>query len=149
MGIKAVVNLFRPSDAYLRHLINHHWFKIGLSPGQPLAIIWTNPGIFLIGHLGTNFCEILIEIHTFLLKKMYIEMSSGKWRPCLSASMCFNITLWLGVKDDVKQDIRHARQSVTASKPHLSKKWQLSKKVCTFRLYVRYTWKDPFLCRNT
>ena len=24
----------------------------GLSPGQPQAIIWTNAGILLIGHLG-------------------------------------------------------------------------------------------------
>ena len=33
----------------------------GLSPGQPQAIIWTNDGILLIGPLGTNFSEILVE----------------------------------------------------------------------------------------
>ena len=34
----------------------------GLSPGRRQAIIWTNDGILLIGPLGTNFSEILIEI---------------------------------------------------------------------------------------
>ena len=33
-----------------------------LSPGWRQAIIWTNAGILLIGPLGTNFGEILIEI---------------------------------------------------------------------------------------
>ena len=40
----------------------------GLSPGRRQAIIWTNAGILLIGPLGTNFSEILIEIHTFSFK---------------------------------------------------------------------------------
>ena len=34
----------------------------GLSPGRRQAIIGTNGGILLIGPLGTNFSEILIEI---------------------------------------------------------------------------------------
>ena len=42
----------------------------GLSPGRRQAIIWTNAGILLIGHLGTNFSEILIEINTFSFKKI-------------------------------------------------------------------------------
>ena len=37
----------------------------GLLPIQCQAIIWTNAGILLIGHLGTNFSEISVEIHTF------------------------------------------------------------------------------------
>ena len=37
----------------------------GLSPEQRQAIIWTNVGILLIGPLGTNFSEIVIEIQTF------------------------------------------------------------------------------------
>ena len=37
----------------------------GLSPGRRQAIIWTNAGILLIGPLGTNFSENLIEIYTF------------------------------------------------------------------------------------
>ena len=56
----------------------------GLSPGRRQAIIWTNAGILLIGPLGTNFSEILIEIHKFLFKEMHLKLSSGKWRPfCL------------------------------------------------------------------
>ena len=35
----------------------------GLSPGRRQAIIWTNAGILSIGPLGTNFSEILIEMH--------------------------------------------------------------------------------------
>ena len=42
---------------------------IGLAHGHRQAIIWTNVGILLIRHLGTNFSEILIKIHTFSLKK--------------------------------------------------------------------------------
>ena len=50
----------------------------GLSPGRRQAIIRTNAGILLIGTLGTNFSEILSEIHTFSFKKMHLKMSSGK-----------------------------------------------------------------------
>ena len=53
----------------------------GLSPGRRQAITWTNVGILLIGPLGTNFVEMLIEIHTFSFKKIHLKMSPGKWRP--------------------------------------------------------------------
>ena len=57
----------------------------GLSPGWRQAIVWTNNGILLIGALGTNFSEILIEIQTFSFWKNNLKVSSGKWRPfCLS-----------------------------------------------------------------
>ena len=36
-----------------------------LSPGRRQAIIWINVLILLIGPLGTNFSEILIEILVF------------------------------------------------------------------------------------
>ena len=52
----------------------------GLSPDLCQAIIWTNAGILLIGHLGTNFSEVLIKIHIFSFKKMHSKRSSGKWR---------------------------------------------------------------------
>ena len=56
----------------------------GLSPGRRQAIIWTNAGILLIWPLGTNFSEMLIQIHTFSFMKMHVKMSSAKWRPfCL------------------------------------------------------------------
>ena len=60
----------------------------GLSPGRRQAIIWINTGIVLIGPLGTNINEILIKIATFLLKKMYLKISSGKlWPLCLGLNM--------------------------------------------------------------
>ena len=60
----------------------------GLSPGQRQAIIWTYAGILLIGPLGTNFSEILIESITFSFKKMHLKMSSGKWQPfCLGLNV--------------------------------------------------------------
>ena len=52
----------------------------GLSPNRRQAIIWTNAGILLMGPLGTNFNENLIEIHTFSFKKMHLKMSSAKRR---------------------------------------------------------------------
>ena len=60
----------------------------GLLPGRRQAIIWTNAGILLIGPLGINFSENLIEIHIFSFKKMHLKMSSGKWRPfCLGLNV--------------------------------------------------------------
>ena len=53
----------------------------GLSPDRRQAMIWTNVGILLIRPLGTNFSEILIEIHTVSFRKMHLKMSSGIWRP--------------------------------------------------------------------
>ena len=64
----------------------------GLSPGRRQAIIWTNVRILLIGPPGTNFSEMLIEIHTFSFKKIHLKMSSGKWRPfCL----CLNVLKYI------------------------------------------------------
>ena len=58
-----------------------------------LAIIWPNAGILFIGHLRTNFSEILIKIHTFSFKEMFLKMSSAKWRPfCLGLNV-FNLLL--------------------------------------------------------
>ena len=60
----------------------------GLSPGRCQAIIWNIVEILLIGPLGTNFSEILIKIHIFSFKKIYLKMSSAKWQPiCL----CLNV----------------------------------------------------------
>ena len=60
----------------------------GLSPDRRQAIIWTNAGLMLIGPLGTNFSEILIEILTFSFKKMRLKVSSAKRRPfCLGLNV--------------------------------------------------------------
>ena len=61
----------------------------GLLSGQHQPIIQTNAGILLIGTLGTNFSEMSIEMHTFSLKKLRLKMSSGKWQPFVSSSMCW------------------------------------------------------------
>ena len=53
----------------------------GLSPGRRQAIIWTDAWILLIGPLGINFNEILIEIDIFSFKKIHLKMSYVKWRP--------------------------------------------------------------------
>ena len=67
-----------------------------LASGQHQAIIWTNDGILLTGHLGTNFNEILIKIYTFSFKKMYLNMLSGKWRPfCLSPNVLIHWNLFI------------------------------------------------------
>ena len=67
----------------------------GLSPGRRQAIIWTNAGILLIGPLGTNFSENLIEILTFSFTKMRLKVLSAKWLPfCLGLNElrgCLNI----------------------------------------------------------
>ena len=60
----------------------------GLSPAWGQAIICTNAGLLLIGIWGTNFSEILSEIHTFSFKKMYLKTSSAKGRPfCLGLNV--------------------------------------------------------------
>ena len=66
----------------------------GLSPGRCQAIIWTHAGILLIGPLGTNFNEILIEVLTFSFKKMRLKMSSAK---CCSFCLSPNVLTWLGI----------------------------------------------------
>ena len=56
----------------------------GLLPGRHQATVWTNTGILLIGPLGINFNEILIEVYMFSLRKMHLKMSSWNLRPfCL------------------------------------------------------------------
>ena len=53
----------------------------GLSPGRYQVIIWTNDGTLLIGPLGTNFSEILMEIQIYSLKKIRLKMWSAKCCP--------------------------------------------------------------------
>ena len=51
----------------------------GLSPDLRQVIIRINTGILLPRTLGTNFNEIIIEVHTFSSKKICMKMSA-KWR---------------------------------------------------------------------
>ena len=48
----------------------------GLSPGWHRAIIWTNGGILLIWPSGTNFNEMVIEIHP-------VSFTKCIWKSCL------------------------------------------------------------------
>ena len=93
----AQLNSLRPSDAYMRHHCVRHW----LLASRRQAIIRTNADIVLIWHLGTHFSEILIEIRALFFKKIYLKMSSGKWRPfCLGLNVLSqskaNMRLWTG-----------------------------------------------------
>ena len=64
-----------------------------LSSGRRQAIIWTNAGILFIQTLGTNFSEILSEIHAVSFNKMHLKMSSAKWRQfCLGHNVLRAIT---------------------------------------------------------
>ena len=66
----------------------------GLSPGRCQAIIWTYAGILLIGTLGTNFSEILIEVRIFSFKKMGLKVSSAERQPsCLGLNVLKAIEL--------------------------------------------------------
>ena len=82
----------------------------GLSPGWRQAITWTSVVILLIGPLGTNFSEMLIEIHTFSFKKIHLKMSSGEWRPfCLGLNVLTHGPLGDGpLTRYVKLQVAHA-----------------------------------------
>ena len=65
----------------------------GLSPGRRQAITWTNFGILLIiGPLGTNFSEMLIEFHTFSFKKIHLKIFLAA---ILSRSGCVKTLDWI------------------------------------------------------
>ena len=69
----------------------------GLSPDRRQAIILTNAGILLIGPLGTNTNEILIEILTFLFMKNAFESVVCETAAILSRPQCVKEknTSWL------------------------------------------------------
>ena len=68
-----------------------------LSPGRCQAIIWTNAGILLLGPWGSNFSESLIGILTFPFKKMPLNVSSAKWRPCCLGLNVLMDATWLDI----------------------------------------------------
>ena len=82
----------------------------GLSPGRCQAIIWTNARILLIGPLGTNFSDILIEILTCSFKKRRLKVSSAKWRPfCLGLNVLISCSENQKYQDflDFLSDVNH------------------------------------------
>ena len=62
----------------------------GLLPGQRQTIIWTDAWILLIGPLGTNFNEILTEIHSFFVQENAFENIVWKMTDILSPLQCVN-----------------------------------------------------------
>ena len=66
------------AERRIRIIVSVNWAIIGadngLSSDRHQAIIWTNVGILLIEPRGTNFNEILIEIHTILFNKIHLKM---------------------------------------------------------------------------
>ena len=81
---KSLISL-KPSDVCFSKVTiigSDKGFRCQMSPSRRQAIIWTNPGILLIGSLGKNFSEILIniiKIHILSFKKLQLKMSSGNW----------------------------------------------------------------------
>ena len=69
----------------------------GLLPGWRQAIIWTNTGILLIWPSGTNFSEMLIEIHTFCIQENACENVVSEKVATLSRPQCdnHNVIIWL------------------------------------------------------
>ena len=58
-----------------------------LSPRRRQAIILTNAGLLLIGPLGTNFSDNLIEIIILSFMKMLLNVSSAKWPFCIGLNV--------------------------------------------------------------
>ena len=124
---------FYPYPSGLHHWSNHHhtiilthWGRVthicvgklsiigsdnGLSPERRQAIIWTNAGILLIRPLGTNFSEILIEVHTFSFTKMHLKMSFAKRRP-----FCLGLNVLMPVKQPWRTWVRLSPESTRTNK---------------------------------
>ena len=79
----------------------------GLLPDGCQAIIWINAGILLIRTLGTNFSDILSEIHLFSFQKMHFKILSAKCRPfCLGLTAIYgNIKMITKTSDNRPQAI--------------------------------------------
>ena len=115
-------------DCDLGRLVLTHWGRVthicvdnltiigsdnGLSPGRRQAITWTNVGILLIGPMGTNFSEMLIEIHTFSFENVVWKMAAILSRPqCVNhiqrgPSECFIIECYHSLYTGHSWDIHH------------------------------------------
>ena len=127
-----MVNSLRPSDAYITFgNITIIGSDNGLSPDRRQAIIWTNAGILLIGPLGTDFSENLIEIHTFLFKKMHLKTSSGKRRPfCLRLNVLIPAYRCDFIGNFIRMPVDRSRDRWHWSNLHLPRSiwWSLSKR---------------------
>ena len=80
-----ILNSLGPSDSKITII----GWKYGLSPRRRQAIISTNVGILLIGPLGTNFNEILIEKYIFIQENVF-ENVTRKLAVILPRPQCVN-----------------------------------------------------------
>ena len=69
----------------------------GLLPGRRQAIIGTNAGILLMGALGINYGEMLIDINTFAFKKIHLKMSAKRCVYFVSDLMCWYTCWYLSI----------------------------------------------------
>ena len=83
-----IVLLLRPCEEYMHQKTNYQWFRLWLVAWLVPIHYMNQCWILLIRTLGTNFSPTLSEIHTFLFKKMHLDMSSVKWWP-----FCFCLTV--------------------------------------------------------
>ena len=89
----------------------------GLSPCRHSPIIWTNAGILVIQTLGTNFSEILSEIHPFSFKKMHLKISFAKCRQfCVSLNVLRVYTISQSLDDTWESGCCHKFQHVSIIK---------------------------------
>ena len=126
----------------------------GLSPGRRQAITWTNVGILLIGPLGTNFSEMLIEINTFSFKKIHLKMSSGKWRPFCLCLNVLKITLYVLILDkkqrkyDPSQRIFWRNLSNTGLALHLLEIWWTIEMFVNYWYFIHRIWFSNVILRQ-
>ena len=115
-----------------------------LSPGRRQAIIWTNAGILLIRHLGTNFNEMLIELLILSLIKMRLKVSSAKW-----LLFCLGLNVLIAfLRSGLSYTSTPTKTDATAiqlPEKHMVSTWHILKqtklKACK---YLR--WLRDFLC---
>ena len=133
----------------------------GLSPGRRQAIIWTNVGILLIQTLGTNFSEILGEIHSFSFRENTFEnvicVIASIWSRPQWVKNCFETSL---LNLEQSSDCR-----VTMIQ-HLGVRYLYSKFDCTLEgcysgtfnlfwwmklivLWFEFHWKGPVIKNTT
>ena len=78
------VNSSPPNAAYMSVTRVNIGSDNGSSPIRRHAIILTSAGLLSIGPLGTNSSEIIINVQNVSFTKMFLKISSAKWRPfCL------------------------------------------------------------------
>ena len=86
----------------------------GFSPGWRQAIIWNNARILLIGPLGINFSEILIEIHKLIFNEICLKVLPSKSHPfCLGLNVLHS--LWTSNNNATYGDLCYGASLVSSN----------------------------------